>query len=200
MVTFICDACGTTDAAGDLLPDAEVVWPALALLGWTGSPFATGPHRCKECPEDGAPQPTSSPPAAAPRTYGASFDQREHEELNAVTIAPLADLDEHAADVLRPALMSQAASGRHVIVDLCAVNVIDPAGLGLLVRAHREARQRGAAVSLAAPSRFVLTVLHTMRLDGVFPRYADRRHALDALRSPSPINLRSTRDLTAASR
>ncbi|MDI5943965.1 STAS domain-containing protein, partial [Micromonospora sp. DH15] len=51
---------------------------------------------------------------------------------------------------------------------------------GLLVRAHQEARQRGVVLCLAAPSRFVRTVLHTMRLDGLFPTFADQQEALAA--------------------
>ncbi|MEV6305394.1 STAS domain-containing protein [Actinoplanes sp. NPDC051861] len=91
------------------------------------------------------------------------------EEQDRVVLSPLADLADDVAEALRPALMSAAAAGRHVVVDLHAVHTIEPAALSLLVRAHREARQHGGTVSLAAPSRFVQTVLHTMRLDGVFP-------------------------------
>jgi anti-anti-sigma regulatory factor len=64
------------------------------------------------------------------------------------------------------------------VVDLHAVTFIDSAGLGLLVRAHQEAKQHDGTFALAAPSRFVLTVLHTMRLDGVFRTFPDRRAAL----------------------
>jgi anti-sigma B factor antagonist len=59
-----------------------------------------------------------------------------------------------------------------------AVHFIDSSGLGLLMRTRQEARSHGGTVSLAAPSRFVLTVLHTMRLDGAFPRLPDQETAL----------------------
>ena len=98
-----------------------------------------------------------------------AYSMREHDDLGLTVVSPLADLGPEVADELRPALMSAAAAGRHVIVDLQAVHTIEPAALSLLVRAHREARLHGGMLSLAAPSRFVRTVLHTMRLDGVFP-------------------------------
>ncbi|WP_433796945.1 STAS domain-containing protein [Actinoplanes sp. CA-252034] len=89
-----------------------------------------------------------------------------------------ADLDQRLADRLRPALLEAAESGRDLVIDMRDAATIDPAGLGLLVRAHRAARQHGATLCLVAPSRFVLTVLHTMRLDGVFPIFADLQAAL----------------------
>lgn len=51
--------------------------------------------------------------------------------------------------------------------------VIDSAGLGLLVRAYRCTKRCGGGLSLVAPSRFVITVLHTMHLDGMFPIFPD---------------------------
>jgi anti-sigma B factor antagonist len=81
-------------------------------------------------------------------------------------------------DQVRPALMEAAAAGRDVVLDMRAAGVVDSAGLGLLVRAHRAARQHGAALRLVAPTRYVMTVLHTMHLDGLFPIYPDERAAL----------------------
>ena len=91
-----------------------------------------------------------------------------------------ADLDRDLADRVRPALMEAANAGRDVIVDMRGVSIVDSAGLGLLVRAHRAAKRRGATLCLVAPSRFVQTVLHTMHLDGVFPVHRDVRTALAA--------------------
>jgi anti-sigma B factor antagonist len=41
-------------------------------------------------------------------------------------------------------------------------------------------------VVLAGPSRFVITVLHTMHVDGLFPIFDDCPAALDWLRADSP--------------
>ncbi|BEL05230.1 hypothetical protein Q0Z83_034210 [Actinoplanes sichuanensis] len=95
------------------------------------------------------------------------------------------DLDQHLADEVRPAITEAAESGRDLVIDMGGSGTIDPAGLGLLVRAHRSARQNGATLCLVAPSRFVLTVLHTMRLDGVFPIYPDEATAVSDLARPA---------------
>lgn len=71
-----------------------------------------------------------------------------------------------------------------MLVDLTGLEVIDSVGLGLLVRAHQEARRDGRRLCLVAPSRFVLTVLHTMRLDGVFSVVDDRVPASGAAPDP----------------
>lgn len=151
MMTLICDGCGETAAStAVVLPDDEVVWTLVSEHGWSGSPFATGPHRCAGCtpppPGQGVPvQPLGDP---------------DHDEVTeaATTVDPL-----------RTALSEAIEHEGRVVVDLSAVEQIDSTGLGLLVRARQEARQRGAELCLHAPSRFVLTVLHTMRLDTAFP-------------------------------
>jgi anti-sigma B factor antagonist len=178
VVTLICDTCGSTANATDVLRDEDVVWPAVNDLGWTGSPFATGAHRCPECASE---KPGTEPPPL-PASGGDSYDLRNLDDLRATVVTPLADLGQQMADTLRPALMSAAATGRHVVVDLRSAELIDPAGLGLLVRAHREARQHSGALHLVAPSRFVRTVLHTMRLDSVFPIFIDVSTALQDVR------------------
>ncbi|WP_438874847.1 STAS domain-containing protein [Winogradskya humida] len=78
-----------------------------------------------------------------------------------------------------------AASGtvRHVIVDLSSVRTVDAEGLALLVRVRQKVRQdHGGWLCLATPSRLVLTVLHTMRLERAFPTFADTPAALAWLR------------------
>lgn len=67
--------------------------------------------------------------------------------------------------------------GPHVLVDLTECATIDSDGLGLLVRAHQEARREDRSLCLVAPSRFVMTVLHTMRLEHVFPVFPTRTAA-----------------------
>ncbi|MBG0565449.1 STAS domain-containing protein [Actinoplanes sp. NEAU-A11] len=86
-----------------------------------------------------------------------------------------ADLDRSLVGQVRPVL---TGAGRDVVIDMSEVGVVDSAGLGLLVRAFRSAKRRGASLCLVAPSRFVITVLHTMRLDGLFPIYPDVGSAL----------------------
>jgi anti-sigma B factor antagonist len=94
-----------------------------------------------------------------------------------------ADLTEALRDVL-----ALAGTTRHMVLDLTGVPTLDPEGLGLLVRARQQLRQDGRGwLCLAAPSRFVLTVLHIMRLETAFPVFADRRAAVTWLRSGTDV-------------
>jgi anti-sigma B factor antagonist len=98
-----------------------------------------------------------------------------------------ADLTTALRDVL-----ALAGTTRHLVLDLAGVPDLDPEGLGLLVRARQQLRQDGGGwLCLAAPSRFVLTVLHIMRLETAFPVFADRFAAVTWLRSgtdvPAPL-------------
>ena len=79
---------------------------------------------------------------------------------------------------LRETLFDAVDQHRHVVVDLGAVSTLDDVGLGLLVRAHQRARRRDGIVCFAGPSRFVITVLHTMHVDGLFPIFDDCDAAL----------------------
>ncbi|MBO4207013.1 STAS domain-containing protein [Micromonospora echinofusca] len=176
-MTLICDSCGTSvTGTACVLPDAEVVWTLIAEHGWSGSPFATGPHRCPPC----TPLPAgTAPDRDVDRTPGGILGIDHLDDTTVVTADGNLDVD--SGDTLRTALRHAEDMGGHIVVDLGRVPLIDPTGLGLLVRAHRDARDRGAVLCLAAPSRFVRTVLHTMRLDGAFPIFDSREAALTHL-------------------
>lgn len=178
---LICNLCGAEDHVAAVAHDNDVVWPLVATAGWTGSPFATGTHHCPQCAES-VPEPAApvhDPPAAA---HGASYAIRTHDDIAATVITPLADIDASFTQTLRDGLTTALNTSRYVVLDLHAVHLIDSAGLGMLVRAHQEAKRGDGSLSLAAPSRFVLTVLHTMRLDVIFSSYPDEETALNALR------------------
>lgn len=104
------------------------------------------------------------------------------ERPDAVVVHVHAGLDAAVAATLRETLTDAVDRHPAVIVDLSAVPTLDDVGLGLLVRAHRQARRRDGVVVLAGPSRFVITVLHTMHVDGLFPILDDCEAALDWLR------------------
>ncbi|GIJ30175.1 hypothetical protein Vqi01_53370 [Micromonospora qiuiae] len=175
LMTLICDACGeTTSGTASVLPDAEVVWTLVSDHGWSGSPFATGPHRCPRC--------STLPPGTNPLGDRAGGPGVDAEHVGDVGVLVDRDgLDPEADDTLRAALREAVEVAGTVVVDLAGVRVIDSVGLGLLVRAHREVRERDAQLCLAAPSRFIRTVLHTMRLDGVFPIFDTLDDALAQL-------------------
>ncbi|MDY7087200.1 MAG: STAS domain-containing protein [Actinomycetota bacterium] len=176
---LICDRCGAEEIAAGAGHNSELVWPVVSQLGWTGSAFPTGPHSCPACGGSAALADSAQAPRA--RTHGASYMVRTDDDTTIVT--PLTDLDAALAECLREDLMHAAESCDHVILDLHGVGFIDSTALGLLVRARQEARQHGGTLGLVAPSRFVRTVLHTMRLDAAFPVFADQHAALRELRS-----------------
>lgn len=182
LMTLICDTCGDSlTAAACVLPDAEVVWTLVSEHGWSGSPFATGPHRCPHC----SLLPPAHPGHCANEDHGSGgiLGIDHLDDATVVTVTGDIDLDTGAA--LRDALRDAAGTNSPVVVDVSRVPVIDSTGLGLLVRAHLDARERGVTLCLAAPSRFICTVLHTMRLDGVFPIFENRDEALVRMSRPA---------------
>ncbi|MET7372649.1 STAS domain-containing protein [Micromonospora arida] len=194
LMTLICDTCGdTVKATACVLPDAEVVWTLVSEQGWSGSPFATGPHRCPHCSL--LPLPGGGHASCGDHGPGGILGIDHLDDVTVVAAGGDVDLD--SGDTLRTALRHAADMGGHVVVDLSRVHLIDSTGLGHLVRAHREARDRGAILCLAAPSRFIRTVLHTMRLDGAFPTFDSREDALAQL-SEGSVSERPTATATTA--
>jgi anti-sigma B factor antagonist len=124
-------------------------------------------------------------------------------QVEAVTVEALpeaavlhihADIDATVAPCLRQVLADAIDRYAHVVVDLADVPTLGPEGLAVLVRGHRRARRLNGWVCLAAPSRFVVTVLHTMRVDGVFPIFDDCASALDWLGAPAGSTLQVAQD------
>ena len=118
----------------------------------------------------------------------------------AVSVEPLAHaavvhihggIDATVAPCLRDVLADTIDRHARVVVDLAQVPTLGPEGLAVLVRAHRRARRRDGWVCFAAPSRFVVTVLHTMHVDGVFPIFDDCAAALQWLLAPAAPQQRS---------
>jgi anti-anti-sigma factor len=197
LMRLICDTCGDTVAGpACVLPDAEVVWTFVSEHGWSGSPFATGPHRCPRCSR--APMGGDRPDRRQAGRHHQPAGNLGIDYLDEVAVVTATgDLNVDTGDILHAALSAAVTIGRDVLVDLTHVHLIDSAGLGVLVRAHRDARDRDGLLCLAAPSRFVRTVLHTMRLDGVFLIFDSRQEALDRLGAPRAAS-RTTVTATSA--
>ncbi|MEV2240946.1 STAS domain-containing protein [Micromonospora sp. NPDC049891] len=175
LVTLTCDNCGDTVAAPRVPSDAEVVWPLVSEHGWSGSPLADGPHRCAHCTQLG--------PAAA----GVPGGILGIEHLGAVTVVTVAgDVDVDTGDTLGIALRHAADMGGHVLVDLGRTDLLDSTALGLLVRAHRGAAERGALLCVASTSPLIRQVLRVTRLDEVFPVADTRADALARLEGRAP--------------
>ncbi len=107
------------------------------------------------------------------------------------TVVLRGDLDlAHLAE-LRGALAEACDTFGDIILDLDAVTMIDSAVLGLLVRAHQQAKRHGGTVVLVRPCRFVVAVLHTMRLLQIFPIHPDVRAATTWLAAEGQLSGRS---------
>ncbi len=113
----------------------------------------------------------------------ARIQLEEHPEAAVVRVR--ASLGPEVTGELRTTLTGVTDRHRRVVVDLSAVPTLDDTTLGVLVRAHRAARRHDGVVCLAGPSRLVLTVLHTMHLDTVFPLFDDCGQALSWLATPA---------------
>ena len=183
-VQLICDGCGAVAAVdGCGLQDADVVYVAVGAVGWSGSPYARGPHRCPSCPPgDGPRVPGSRQPD--PRDAGtARVALTVTSPAAVVRVSGDADMDV-VAD-LRAALDNAVALRPYVIVDLTATATIDSLGLGALVRGRNAARQRDGELLLVAPSPFVQAVLWSMRLHTAFRMFDTVPQAITATLSPA---------------
>ncbi|WP_051799559.1 STAS domain-containing protein [Catenuloplanes japonicus] len=187
MIDLICDRCGDVlSCRADHLRDLEVVWPLLTDQGWAGSPFATGQHTCPGCVVGQLREPSA----------GATWPVRKHiprdvvlrQDRHAAIVEVTGDIDRLLVSTMQAALGRAAALHRNTVLDLAAVQLVDPIGLGVLVRGHVRARKRGGHLCLAAPSRFVLTVLHTMHLDDALPVFGDLPSTLTWLAAHPPAS------------
>ena len=88
------------------------------------------------------------------------------------------EIDLENSPAAREVLLSCVRTGRHLAVDLSAVEYIDSSGIASLVEAFQEARKRGSRFSLVAVSPPALRVLELARLDRVFTLHANLEEAL----------------------
>jgi anti-sigma B factor antagonist len=182
-----CDRCGfRVDGIGGSMRHWDAVWALVAGTGWVGSSRVEGPHACPDCAGPGAGRVEDPAPM---RVHAALPWRAEIHLLSCATIVELrGDLDVSVRDAFRDVLDRARDISRNVVLDLAGVPLIDSTGLGLLVRAHQRARHRGGWVCLVAPSRFIVAVLHTMRLESVFPIFEDCGRAVEWLaRRPQTV-------------
>ena len=177
VVNLICNECGRHLGTLHGMSEIDAMWPLLRVCGWEGGPAPQGPHACPRCAEGREPG-TAQPPIALEPTDPSRPCCAHIEVLSDATLVVVSgDLIEHRLDSVRECLTAAVAMDRDVIVDLAGVDVIDSSGLGLLIRAHRDARSHQRVLCFAAPSRFVRIVLHTMRLATAILTFDDSRFA-----------------------
>ncbi|HEX6499787.1 MAG TPA: STAS domain-containing protein [Micromonosporaceae bacterium] len=177
-INLICDQCGQQlPGISSTLRNWDVVWALVSKHGWVGSPLAIGPHQCPRC--------SSAVPVGPPAEHieEAARNPRWNAStrlVRGVAVIELhGDLDVLVADSLREVLAAACQGDGHVVLDLADVRLIDSTALGVLVRAHQVLKRKGRRLCLAAPSRFIIVALRTMRLHPVFPIFDNHEQAVD---------------------
>jgi len=88
-------------------------------------------------------------------------------------------LEEHAADLIMEPLRSQ--DGPLVVFDLSQVNYFGSMFLAVLLRCWKLALAQGGMMVLSGVSDHAKELLRITSLDMVWPMYATRREAMEAL-------------------
>lgn len=91
------------------------------------------------------------------------------DRLDAVTVRVRGEIDLASAPRLRAALLDVDRRGhRYVEVDLGAVDLVDSAGIGVLIGALRRARLAGGDLRIISVAADTARVFGLLRLDAVF--------------------------------
>ncbi len=88
------------------------------------------------------------------------------------------EIDIRNAGALRSALLTAAAQGPVVVVDLSDTEFCDSSGLNVLVRALRRAQAAGGEVRLVATKPAVLRILGVTGVGSIFRVHASLEEAL----------------------
>jgi anti-anti-sigma factor len=73
-----------------------------------------------------------------------------------------------------------------VIADMTATTFCDSSGIGMLVRAHKQAAATGSQLRLAVSSAAVVRALTLVQMDSLLPIYPSLSKALAAAPAPGP--------------
>lgn len=93
---------------------------------------------------------------------------------NRAVIRPEADVVAASVADLRSRMRGLIGAGvRDLVVDLSGVQMVDSAGLGLLISAHNSLRKAGGQLSVVRASTDVYELLRTMRIHQHFSVSAD---------------------------
>ncbi|HET9782750.1 MAG TPA: STAS domain-containing protein [Candidatus Dormibacteraeota bacterium] len=94
-------------------------------------------------------------------------------------VAPTGRLDVAGAPALKEAINGLTENGPpHVVIDMEGVSFVDSTGLGSVIAALKQIRNRQGELRLAAPNQQARVVLELTTLDRVFPYYATLEDAL----------------------
>ena len=128
-------------------------------------------------------EPPEPPPMNTPNSRDA-FTIERHGELTLISATPALEtlefgLEEQAADLIIQPLRHQDTP--LVVFDLSEVNYFGSMFLALLLRCWKLAQARGGMMALAGVSEHARELLRLTSLDIVWPIYANRHEAMEAL-------------------
>jgi anti-sigma B factor antagonist len=109
------------------------------------------------------------------------------QHLPAVVVALPAEIDMANAGRVGQQLGSAFAPGvSTVIADMTATTFCDSSGIGMLVRAHKQAAATSTQLRLVVPSAAVVQALTLVQMDYLLPIYPSLSPALTAAPQPGP--------------
>lgn len=109
------------------------------------------------------------------------FDVKDEGNVSVMKIIT-ENLDMTSYQQLTDEFQGLITDGRVAIVDMSAINYVDSAGFGSLMIWRRHARSKGGDLMLCCMSSGVQRTFKNMRLDLLFPSYADVESAQKAAR------------------
>jgi anti-sigma B factor antagonist len=123
-------------------------------------------------------------PAASPGSGRLEVDRRAREGTHLVVAS--GELDLATAPELAGELRAAVAEGQgNVVVDLCAVSLMDSSGLTILLNAFRRLTHQARGLNVACRPGPIRRVFEAAGLDRTLPLFDDRAQALAAARGPA---------------
>jgi anti-sigma B factor antagonist len=110
---------------------------------------------------------------------GTGLDVEAWVDRGRAVVEAAGEIDAYTAPRLRAVLEELPAPARYrVVVEMSRVSFMDSSGLGVLVGAHKRARNGGGALALAGASDRVLRVLRVTGLVRILVPFATLEEAL----------------------
>jgi anti-sigma B factor antagonist len=164
----------------------DVTWLNVVSVGSGG---VIWPHCAsgRPQPSPAGPWPGRARTAVSPPPYPGMAVVADSQHLPAVVVALPAEIDMANAGRVGQQLGSAFAPGvSTVIADMTATTFCDSSGIGMLVRAHKQAAATSTQLRLVVPSAAVVQALTLVQMDYLLPIYPSLSQALTAAPQPGP--------------
>jgi anti-anti-sigma factor len=91
--------------------------------------------------------------------------QEKAQEVSAAVVQPEGDLVAASLPALRSKLQEMLGAGMvHLTLDLASAQMVDSAGIGLLISAHNSLKKAGGELTVIHASNDILALFRTMRI------------------------------------